>query len=124
MEHAASERLIDRIEAFLGFPAVDPHGDPIPRADGSLTEPEGLPLSQCPGGQRFRVVRVMDQDPAFLRYLSESGLELHAGGEVLETGRSLARWSACWVSGASRWAFRPRPRCLCRACRSDRLIGS
>ncbi|MGD0044119.1 MAG: metal-dependent transcriptional regulator [Isosphaeraceae bacterium] len=84
MEHAASERLIDRIEAFLGFPAVDPHGDPIPRADGSLTEPEGLPLSQCPGGQRFRVVRVMDQDPAFLRYLSESGLELHAGGEVLE----------------------------------------
>lgn len=84
MEHAASERLIDRIEAFLGFPTVDPHGDPIPRADGSLTEPEGLPLSQCPGGQRFRVVRVMDQDPAFLRYLSESGLELHAGGEVLE----------------------------------------
>ena len=41
MEHAASERLVDRIEAFLGYPAVDPHGDPIPRADGSLTEPRG-----------------------------------------------------------------------------------
>ena len=91
MEHAASERLIDRIEAFLGFPAVDPHGDPIPRADGSLTEPEGLPLSQCPGGQRFRVVRVMDQDPAFLRYLSECGLELHAGGEVLENRPGVGR---------------------------------
>ena len=38
MEHAASERLIDRIDAFLGYPAVDPHGDPIPRADGSLAE--------------------------------------------------------------------------------------
>ncbi len=84
MEHAASDRLIDRIEAFLGFPTVDPHGDPIPRADGSLTEPEGLPLSQSRGGQRFRIIRVMDQDPAFLRYLSESGLELHAGGAVLE----------------------------------------
>lgn len=84
MEHAASERLIDRIEAFLGYPSVDPHGDPIPRADGSLTEPSGLPLSQCPGGYRFRVVRVMDQDPAFLRYLSECGLDLNAHGEVLE----------------------------------------
>ncbi len=84
MEHAASERLIDRIEAFLGYPAVDPHGDPIPRADGSLTEPEGLPLSQCPGGRRFQVVRVMDQDPAFLRYLSECRLDLHASGQVLE----------------------------------------
>ena len=84
MEHAASERLIDRIEAFLGFPAVDPHGDPIPRADGSLTEPQGSPLSQGRAGQRFQVVRVMDQDKAFLRYLSESGLELNAGGVVLE----------------------------------------
>src|SRR5215470_6511210 len=44
MEHAASERLVDRIDAYLGHPAVDPHGDPIPRADGSLTEPEGTPL--------------------------------------------------------------------------------
>ena len=84
MEHAASERLIDRIEAFLGYPAVDPHGDPIPRADGSLTEPEGTPLSKCPGGQRFRVVRVMDQDPAFLRYLSECGLDLNATFELVE----------------------------------------
>jgi DtxR family Mn-dependent transcriptional regulator len=84
MEHAASERLIDRIDAFLGYPAVDPHGDPIPRADGSLAETEGMPLARCQPGQRFRVVRVMDQDPAFLRYLSECGLELNAVGEVLE----------------------------------------
>ena len=69
MEHAASERLIDRIDAYLGYPAVDPHGDPIPRADGSLAETEGVPLARCQPGQHFRVVRVMDQDPAFLRYL-------------------------------------------------------
>jgi DtxR family Mn-dependent transcriptional regulator len=84
MEHAASERLIDRIDAFLGYPAVDPHGDPIPRADGSLAETEGVPLARCQPGQHFRVVRVMDQDPSFLRYLSECGLELHATGELLE----------------------------------------
>ena len=50
MEHAVSERLIDRIDAFLGHPAVDPHGDPIPRADGSLPEPEGTPLARLAEG--------------------------------------------------------------------------
>jgi DtxR family Mn-dependent transcriptional regulator len=84
MEHAASERLIDRIDAFLGHPEVDPHGDPIPRADGSLTETAGSPLSSLARGQQFRVVRVVDQDPAFLRYLSECGLDLHASGELVE----------------------------------------
>jgi DtxR family transcriptional regulator, Mn-dependent transcriptional regulator len=84
MEHAASERLIDRIDAFLGHPTVDPHGDPIPRADGSLTEIQGIPLSKLRPGQRFRVVRVVDQDPAFLRYLTECGLDLHATGELAE----------------------------------------
>src|SRR6185369_11693499 len=61
MEHAASERLIDRIDAFLGHPSVDPHGDPIPTADGALEEPKGTPLAQLPRGERFRVVRVVDQ---------------------------------------------------------------
>src|SRR5580693_5516422 len=61
MEHAASERLVDRIDAYLGYPAVDPHGDPIPRADGSLAETPGIPLARCQPGQHFRVVRVVDQ---------------------------------------------------------------
>jgi len=84
MEHAASDRLIDRIDAYLGQPAVDPHGDPIPRPDGSLTEPLGTPLAQLGRGQRFRVVRVVDQDPAFLRYLTECGLDLGAEGDIVE----------------------------------------
>ncbi len=83
MEHAASERLTDRIDAYLGFPAVDPHGDPIPRADGTMAEPLGSPLVDLPGGG-FRVVRVTDQDPAFLRYLTECGLELGCEGELAE----------------------------------------
>ena len=84
MEHAVSERLIDRIDDFLGHPAVDPHGDPIPRADGSLAETAGAPLAKLARGQRFRVVRVVDQDSAFLRYLTECGLDLHATGELVE----------------------------------------
>ena len=84
MEHAASERLIDRIDDYLGHPAVDPHGDPIPRADGSLADPSGVPLAKLARGQAFRVVRVVDQDPAFLRYLTECGLDLNATGELVE----------------------------------------
>ena len=50
MEHAASDRLIDRIDTFLGHPSVDPHGDPIPRSDGSVVETEGTPLTDSPAG--------------------------------------------------------------------------
>ena len=84
LEHSVSDRLIDRIDDFLGHPAVDPHGDPIPRADGSLPEPPGVPMSQLGRGQRFRLARVVDQDPAFLRYLTECGLDLGTQGELSE----------------------------------------
>ncbi|MBX6316323.1 MAG: metal-dependent transcriptional regulator [Isosphaeraceae bacterium] len=84
LEHAVSERLVDRIDAYLGHPAFDPHGDPIPRADGSMAEPVGVPLAQLGRGRRFRLVRVVDQDPAFLRYLTECGLDLHTEGELVE----------------------------------------
>lgn len=84
LEHAVSERLVDRIEAYLGFPTVDPHGDPIPRSDGSIADPGGGPLRGLARGQRFRVVRVVDQDPSFLRYLTECGLDLGAEGEIGE----------------------------------------
>jgi DtxR family Mn-dependent transcriptional regulator len=84
LEHAVSERLVDRIDAFLGYPAVDPHGDPIPKADGSLSEPAGEPLASLMPGRAFRLVRVVDQGSPFLRYLSESGLDLRTEGRVVE----------------------------------------
>jgi DtxR family Mn-dependent transcriptional regulator len=84
MEHAVSDRLVDRIEAYLGYPSVDPHGDPIPRADGSMAETEGEPLSKLSPGQTFRIVRVVDQDSSFLRYLSECGLDLGTEGVLTE----------------------------------------
>lgn len=87
LEHAASDRLVDRIDAYLGHPAVDPHGDPIPSADGSLSEPEGVPLPLLERGQRFRVVRVVEQDPEFLRYLTDCGLDLRTEAMVAENRR-------------------------------------
>ncbi len=98
MEHAVSERLVDRIERFLGHPEVDPHGDPIPTADGALNPPRGIPLSRCGPGATFRVVRVTDQDPAFLRYLTECGLALGAEG-LLRENRPEAGAVVCRLDG-------------------------
>jgi DtxR family Mn-dependent transcriptional regulator len=84
MEHAVSDRLIDRIDVFLGYPEVDPHGDPIPKADGTLAKVSQRPLATCTRGFRFRLARVLDQSPEFLRYLSETGLELDTLGHVTE----------------------------------------
>jgi DtxR family Mn-dependent transcriptional regulator len=82
LEHAVSDLLIDRIDAFLGHPATDPHGDPIPRADGSVDETSSRKLADCPAGEKFQFVRVLDQTPEFLRFLSESNLTLGRCGEV------------------------------------------
>lgn len=80
MEHAVSDMLIDRIDEYLERPETDPHGDPIPTADG-LMRGKGapaVPLSTCPAPSRIRIVRVLNQQPEFLRYLTDSGLELGA----------------------------------------------
>jgi DtxR family Mn-dependent transcriptional regulator len=82
MEHAVSDRLIDRIDEYLGFPSADPHGDPIPKADGTIHSHDGRTLAEWPVSNRFRLVRVLDQTPEFLRYLSEAGLPLGTEGLV------------------------------------------
>lgn len=78
MEHAVSDNLIDRIDEFLGRPETDPHGDPIPTADGAMRgrAASGVPFSTCQPPARVRIVRVVNQQPDFLRYLTENGLEL------------------------------------------------
>lgn len=75
MEHAVSEFLIDRIDQYLGYPSSDPHGDPIPTADGKIRTEQGVKLTQWETGKPFRLVRVMDQSPDFLRYLAEESLQ-------------------------------------------------
>jgi len=74
LEHAVSERLIGLMDEMLGFPSVDPHGDPIPNADGGVDERSYHSLLECPIGQHVRVARVADQDAEFLRFIEQSSL--------------------------------------------------
>jgi DtxR family Mn-dependent transcriptional regulator len=84
MERAVSDFLIDRIDDFLGHPQCDPHGDPIPAANGDLraSNEDSRPLSTVSPGTRVRLVRVLNQDAEFLRYLTESDLSLGATAMV------------------------------------------
>lgn len=81
LEHVLSDRLEERIDAALGHPTHDPHGDPIPPRHGHHTEAVGQPLDAAPAGCRFRIERVSDRDSAALRYLSALGI---APGVVLD----------------------------------------
>ena len=74
LEHAVSERLIERIDECLGRPSVDPHGDPIPTAEGRIAHPDYPDLLSSPPGAIVEVQRVLDQSPGFLRFVEEHGL--------------------------------------------------
>src|SRR5438477_5740661 len=75
LEHVVSERLIERIDEMLGRPTHDPHGDPIPNPEGTITPRHLDNLLTCPIGTPLRVTRVADQDPAFLRFIEDNGLK-------------------------------------------------
>ena len=83
MEHAVSDWLVDRIDAYLGHPSTDPHGDPIPKADGTVDPAADRSLADCAVGDRFRVARVIDQSSEFLRYLSKAGLAIGVQGALV-----------------------------------------
>lgn len=75
LEHAVSERLIDRIDEMLGRPSVDPHGDPIPTAEGTVASLDHhMDLLAAPADATLVVTRITDQDPAFLRFVEGQGL--------------------------------------------------
>jgi DtxR family Mn-dependent transcriptional regulator len=76
LEHAVSERLVERMDEMLGHPSVDPHGDPIPSAALALpADASDLPtLASGRIGARYRVSRIADQSPDFLRVVEKLGL--------------------------------------------------
>jgi DtxR family Mn-dependent transcriptional regulator len=75
LEHAVSERLIDRIDEMLGRPAADPHGDPIPGPEGKLIRQSYSDLLNCPLATPLVVARVTDQDAEFLRFVEQRDLK-------------------------------------------------
>ncbi|MEX2196771.1 MAG: metal-dependent transcriptional regulator [Thermoleophilaceae bacterium] len=74
LEHVLSEELEQLISEKLGHPTHDPHGDPIPTAEGEIDEPDTRALDELEPGANAVFVRVSDQDPDMLRYLSERGI--------------------------------------------------
>ncbi|CAJ1583842.1 manganese-binding transcriptional regulator MntR [[Mycobacterium] wendilense] len=83
LEHAVSERMLDRMDAKLGYPTRDPHGDPIPAADGKVPTPPARQLSDCGDGDEGTVARISDADPEMLRYFDTVGINLDARLRVL-----------------------------------------
>jgi DtxR family Mn-dependent transcriptional regulator len=73
LEHVVSDGFTERLAEFLGHPAQDPHGDPIPAADGTLEPDDSFPLSEAASGRRVRIHKVSD-DSSMLDHLSKHGL--------------------------------------------------
>jgi DtxR family Mn-dependent transcriptional regulator len=75
LEHVVSDRLIQRIDEMLGHPESDPHGDPIPNADGAFRPQSVQSLMTCPLDTPVTVTRIIDQDRAFLRFIESHDLK-------------------------------------------------
>ena len=113
LEHAVSDTMIERMAGALGNPSADPHGDPIPAADGSIHEPACIALSDVPVGETVEISRVHESQPDRLRYIASLGLKpgvqvtvvdrqpiddlvtITVGGDRQVIGRELGRALRC-----------------------------
>lgn len=84
LEHIQSEELISRLEKFLGFPTNDPHGDPIPSANGELAQAKRIILSDMEEGKYCSVVGVKDSSSPFLQYLQQLNIGIGTRIKVIE----------------------------------------
>ena len=93
IEHLKSERFFNRIDEMLGHPKFDPHGEPIPDANGKLPQYKAQPLTNCLAGKKYKLSGVLNHDASFLTYLNDIGLSLGAVIEITalqEFDRSMA----------------------------------
>lgn len=84
LEHIESDDLIKRLDAFLGYPAVDPHGDPIPDENGKLKKMKTQPLTAAPLKKRVTIIALGNSSDEFLRYLDKIGITIGDTVEVSE----------------------------------------
>ena len=78
LEHIKSKKLVDQLDKLLGYPDYDPHGDPIPKANGAINGIHKTTLSQESAGKSLRVVGVKNDSPEFLRYITQLGLVINS----------------------------------------------
>ena len=89
LEHAISDRVLVRIDAILGHPSSDPHGDPIPSSKSPLFDRgAGTSLATCEMQRQLRVERILDQSPLFLEFIQRTGLKPGARVCVRERDRA------------------------------------
>ena len=116
LEHAVSEKVLERMDQVLGRPSVDPHGDPIPSAKGKVDESRHGSLADCALNKPCRIARVLDQDPAFLQFVERCGL-MPGVNVTVEVRDALA--DAVWVRPKDR-----RPLTLGTAAAAKILVES
>jgi DtxR family Mn-dependent transcriptional regulator len=88
LEHAISDKVLNRLDALLGHPETDPHGDPIPSRQGKLDSQVYATLATCVLDKPLRIVRVTEQSPEFLQFVDQNDLRPGTTAEVIE--RNLA----------------------------------
>ncbi len=84
LEHVSNTNLADRLDQFLGFPEYDPHGDPIPKANGKLPKTFTVSLADVKTGVTCKVAAVRDTSSPFLQYLVKLGIGIGTQVQVLE----------------------------------------
>lgn len=84
LEHIKSEKLIDTLDEFLGYPKYDPHGDPIPGKDGKLAQRDHQLLSSMKVDQEGICVGVKDSSPSFLKFLDKNDIALGDHIQVID----------------------------------------
>ena len=87
LEHIKSEELVNRLDAFLGFPQFDPHGEPIPTKEGNLPKINTVPLNELKTGTKGKVMGVTLDETSFLDYLTRLNISIGTEIKVLETIR-------------------------------------
>lgn len=76
LEHIDDDELISRLDAFLDYPRFDPHGDPIPNADGKFTIRNQLVLSEMRSGLTGQLIGVREHSKEFLQHLNNINIQL------------------------------------------------
>lgn len=83
LEHVGSEQLINKLDEFLGFPTVDPHGDPIPDQRGNIAETNYQPLNDFATNKTGTVIKIGGQSPALLNILEEKKISISSKIKIL-----------------------------------------
>lgn len=84
LEHIQSDELIDRLDAYLGYPKFDPHGDPIPDKSGNISLPNVICLADAKLKKQYQLANVNDESASFLKYLNKIQLRLNDKIRILD----------------------------------------